>query len=53
MPSLRRFTFQEPGTEWFRRSDALLVHIGGLAAGVDDPWALHARWLSEAVARAG
>ncbi|MFE7844698.1 GIY-YIG nuclease family protein [Microbacterium sp. NPDC057407] len=39
------------GTEWFRRSDALRCHVAGLAAGVDDPWALHARWVSEAVAR--
>ncbi|MCW3494360.1 GIY-YIG nuclease family protein [Microbacterium sp. SSM24] len=42
-----RFT----GTEWFRRSPALLAHIDVLAAGVDDPWALHARWTSEAIAR--
>ena len=42
-----------PRTEWFRRSSALEAHIAGLAAGVDDPWALHARWVSEAVARAG
>jgi len=42
-----------PGTEWFRRSDALLAHIGVLAAGVDDPWQLHARWLSEALAVRG
>jgi hypothetical protein len=39
-----------PGTEWFRRSPALLAHIEVLAAGVDDPWRLHARWTSEAVA---
>lgn len=39
------------GTEWFRRSPALLAHVDGLAAGVDDPWGLHARWTSEAVAR--
>lgn len=41
------------GTEWFRRSGALRQHIAGLAAGVDDPWSLHARWVSEAVARSG
>lgn len=41
------------GTEWFRRSDALLSHIAVLAAGVDDPWRLHARWLSEALAARG
>jgi hypothetical protein len=42
-----------PRTEWFRRSSALEAHIAELAAGVDDPWALHARWLSEAAARVG
>jgi hypothetical protein len=42
-----------PGTEWFRRSDALTAHIAVLAAGVDDPWQLHARWLSEALAARG
>lgn len=41
------------GTEWFRASHALLAHIGVLAAGVDDPWQLHARWVSEAVAARG
>ncbi|MFD0791344.1 GIY-YIG nuclease family protein [Microbacterium insulae] len=41
------------GTEWFRRSPALEAHVGSLAAGVDDPWLLHARWVSEAVARSG
>jgi len=39
-----------PGTEWFRHSEALSSHIAVLAAGVDDPWHLHARWLSEAIA---
>ena len=42
-----------PRTEWFRRSSALEAHITELAAGVDDPWALYARWLSEAAARGG
>jgi hypothetical protein len=41
------------GTEWFRRSEALTAHIAVLAAGVDDPWQLHARWLSEALAAQG
>lgn len=40
-------------TEWFRRSDALLTHIGTLTAGVDDPWRLYARWMSEAAAVRG
>ncbi len=38
------------GTEWFRSSEALQVHIEALAAGVDDPWDAYARWLSEALA---
>ncbi|GAA1987840.1 hypothetical protein GCM10009777_23050 [Microbacterium pumilum] len=37
-----------PGTEWFRLSESIRSHIGVLAAGVDDPWRLHARWISEA-----
>ncbi|MEV7758100.1 hypothetical protein AB0O16_16730 [Microbacterium sp. NPDC089180] len=40
-------------TEWFRRSAALDAHVSGLSAGVDDPWALYARWTSEAIARRG
>ena len=40
-----------PRTEWFRRTSALEEHIAGLAAGVDDPWMRHARWVSEAHAR--
>ena len=40
-------------TEWFRRSPALLDHVAGLAAGVEDPWLLHARWTSEALGRVG
>ncbi len=41
-----------PGTEWFETDDDLLRHIAGLAEGVGDPWALLARWRSEAAARA-
>jgi hypothetical protein len=40
-------------TEWFRHSDRLRTHIAAVAAGVDDPWALHARWVSEAIALRG
>ncbi|WP_127820500.1 GIY-YIG nuclease family protein [Microbacterium sp. CPCC 204701] len=40
-------------TEWFRLSDGIARHIDAMAAGVDDPWALHARWMSEAVAAHG
>jgi hypothetical protein len=39
-----------PGTEWFRVTPALLAHIDAVAAGVPDPWSLHARWLSAALA---
>ncbi|WP_375342250.1 GIY-YIG nuclease family protein [Curtobacterium sp. MCSS17_008] len=42
-----------PGTEWFRTTPALLDHVAAVAAGVDDPWALHARWTSEALALRG
>lgn len=44
---------RHPGTEWFRLTDALRAHIAVLAAGVDDPWQLLARWRSEAVAVRG
>lgn len=40
-----------PRTEWFRRTPELEAHVAGLAAGVEDPWRLHSRWRSEAVAR--
>jgi len=41
------------GSEWFRMSRRLRAHIASVAAGVDDPWALHARWTSEALALRG
>ncbi|TPW76670.1 GIY-YIG nuclease family protein [Schumannella soli] len=40
-------------TEWFARSDELDAHVAALSAGVDDPWLLHARWRSEALALRG
>lgn len=40
-------------TEWFRLSDALRAHIATVAAGIDDPWSRHARWMSEAIALRG
>ena len=40
-------------TEWFQLSDALRRHIAVVAARADDPWALHQRWVSEAVALRG
>jgi hypothetical protein len=42
-----------PGSEWFRMSRRLRAHIASVSAGVDDPWALHARWTSEALALRG
>jgi hypothetical protein len=39
-------------TEWFSLSARLGAHIAAVAAGVD-PWALHARWVSEAIALRG
>ena len=42
-----------PRTEWFHVHDALLAHIAGLAAGVDDPWGHYALWLSAELARRG
>lgn len=40
-------------SEWFSTHPALESHIDTLAAGVDDPWRLHRRWMSEAVAARG
>ncbi|MWV59067.1 GIY-YIG nuclease family protein [Rathayibacter sp. VKM Ac-2754] len=37
-------------TEWFARSPALEGHIETVGAGEPDPWALHRRWWSEALA---
>ena len=42
-----------PRTEWFRFSDEIAGHVAAVAAGVDDPWVLHARWMSEAIAARG
>jgi hypothetical protein len=42
--------FRVPGSEWFDTHDALLQHIALVGAGIDDPWALHHRWVSEAAA---
>ena len=40
-------------TEWFESHDELLTHIGVLSAGVEDPWARYARWVSEQLALRG
>ncbi len=45
-----RFT---TGSEWFRLSPDLLDHLAVVRAGVDDPWEVYARWVSEAVALRG
>lgn len=37
-------------TEWFELAPELLDHVAALRAGVDDPWELYARWVSEAIA---
>jgi hypothetical protein len=42
-----------PRTEWFSASDDLLDHVAVVAAGQPDPWAVHARWVSEALALRG
>lgn len=42
-----------PGSEWFRMSAPLRTHVATVAAGVADPWELHARWVSEAIALRG
>lgn len=42
-----------PGTEWFRVTQELLGHVAAVSAGVSDPWELHARWRSEALALRG
>ena len=39
-----------PRTEWFELHDELAAHIAELRAGHPDPWALYARWRSEAIA---
>jgi hypothetical protein len=38
------------GSEWFQMSTPLRAHIASVAAGVDDPWLLYSRWISEAYA---
>ncbi|RUR00792.1 GIY-YIG nuclease family protein [Labedella endophytica] len=40
-------------SEWFSPGPALDRHITELAAGIDDPWARHARWVADAVALRG
>jgi len=42
-----------PRTEWFQSHEALLAHIDVLRAGVEDPWARYARWVSEQLALRG
>jgi hypothetical protein len=49
----REFATSRLGGEWFAADDALIAHVAQVAAGVDDPWSLLARWRSEAAALAG
>lgn len=44
---------RHPGTEWFAVHDALLVHVGELRDGIDDPWEQYGRWVSRALAQRG
>ncbi|WP_423917135.1 GIY-YIG nuclease family protein [Frigoribacterium sp. 2-23] len=37
-------------TEWFSADRAVLDHATALASGQPEPWQLHARWVSEAIA---
>ena len=39
-----------PRTEWFETDAALIAHLDALRATAPDPWALLARWRSEATA---
>ncbi len=41
-----------PGSEWFRLTPSLAAHIDAVAAG-REPWDVHARWMSEAIALSG
>lgn len=50
---VRFAAYRFPGTEWFAANPELDEHIRILAAGHPDPWALHARWRSEALALRG
>jgi hypothetical protein len=46
-----QFAARRLGTsEWFELAPELLAHTAVLGAGVADPWALYARWVSEAIA---
>jgi hypothetical protein len=38
------------GGEWFAADPALVTHVESIAAGHPDPWAVYARWRSEALA---
>lgn len=40
-------------SEWFENHDALAQHIAVLSAGVEDPWAQYAFWVSQQLALRG
>ncbi|RKR75770.1 GIY-YIG nuclease family protein [Frondihabitans australicus] len=46
----RQFAAWREGGEWFTASPSLVDHVALVAAGHPDPWALYARWRSEALA---
>ncbi|MFC0682631.1 GIY-YIG nuclease family protein [Lysobacter korlensis] len=48
-----QFAADRLGGEWFRLSIPVREHIAVVAAGVDDPWDAHARWVSAALALRG
>lgn len=48
-----QFATDRLGGEWFRLSPAVREHIAVVAAGVEDPWDAHARWVSAALALRG
>ena len=45
-----QFAMSRLGGEWFAASADLMEHIEQVRAGVDDPWTLYARWVSESIA---
>jgi T5orf172 domain len=45
-----QFADDRLGGEWFQLSPAVREHIAIVAAGIEDPWDAHARWVSAALA---
>ncbi|MCU1439261.1 MAG: ATPase [Rhodoglobus sp.] len=38
-----------PGSEWFHVHDALIEHVASVGAGIENPWARYALWVSREV----